>query len=72
MLAYTIGSFSVSDLVISKKSPRIVLIEVKKATHNTWKPVLVFSVKVLFVLVLLFFIISANVKNKLSELQHFY
>lgn len=35
MLAYTIGSFLVSDFVISKNSPKIVLIEVKKATHNT-------------------------------------
>lgn len=30
-----IGSFVVSVLMISKNKPKIVLIEVKNATHNT-------------------------------------
>jgi hypothetical protein len=29
------GSFVVSDLIISKNNPKIVRMEVKKVTHNT-------------------------------------
>lgn len=65
------GSFVVSDLIISKNNPKIVRMEVKKVTHNTWKPLIVLSLQWVLLIVKFFFIIGANVKNKMGVLQDF-
>jgi len=64
------GKSTVNDLIIRKIEVKVVLIEVKILGNR--KRVLFSRRKLLLLSVVLFFIIRANVKNKISELQLFY
>ena len=69
MLAYAMGKSTVNDLMIRKIVFKVKLIDVKILGKR--KRVMLSRRKLVLSTVLEFFIIRANVKNKISEMQQF-
>ena len=69
MLAYAMGKSTVNDLMIRKIVFKVMLIDVKILGNR--KRVMFSRRKLVLSAVVVFFIIRANVKNKISEMQQF-
>ena len=67
MLAYAMGKSTVNDLMIRRIVFRVMLIDVK--ILGSRKRVMLSRRKFVLSAVVEFFIIRANVKNKISEMQ---